>query len=128
MIEGLENVLKNLNREVEKIKEKRMAGMMAAGFMILGRSQRRVPVHIGKLRASGYVRKETENSVVIGYSAKYARAVHENLEMKWRGKPRRDGKGVYWGPAGESKFLEKPFQEGKQEILNTVRMYSLIGG
>lgn len=28
--------------------------------------------------------------------------------MKWRGLPRKSGLGVYWGPAGQAKFLEQP--------------------
>ena len=31
--------------------------------------------------------------------------------MKWRGKPRRSGIGVYWGPNGQAKFLEQPARE-----------------
>jgi hypothetical protein len=71
-------------------------------------------------------------SVVVGYTAAYALAVHENIEMKWRGFPRdrsiraevEDGKklaitghhaskkkGLFWGPAGQAKFLEQPARE-----------------
>lgn len=50
--------------------------------------------------------------VAVGYSTAYALYVHENIEMKWRGLPRRHpAKGVYWGPKGQAKFLEQPFRE-----------------
>lgn len=50
--------------------------------------------------------------VAVGYSTAYALYVHENIEMKWRGLPRRyPAKGVYWGPKGQAKFLEQPFRE-----------------
>lgn len=54
---------------------------------------------------------ESKPSVVVGYNAKYAIYVHENIEMKWKGKKRRSGLGVYWGPTGQAKFLEQPFRE-----------------
>ena len=48
-------------------------------------------------------------SVIVGFTANYALWVHENVEMKWQGLPRRKpAKGVYWGPAGQAKFLEQP--------------------
>lgn len=53
-------------------------------------------------------------SVVVGYTAAYALYVHENIEMKWRGRPRRKPhKGAYWDPPGrgQAKFLEQPARE-----------------
>lgn len=51
-------------------------------------------------------------TVVTGYDTAYAVYVHENIEMKWKGKPRRKpAKGNYWDPKGEAKFLEKPARE-----------------
>lgn len=44
----------------------------------------------------------------VGYSAPYALPLHENVAMKWQGLPRHyPWSGVYWGPAGSAKFLEK---------------------
>lgn len=59
-------------------------------------------------------RISTANKVVVavGYTQSYAIYVHENVEMKLRGKPRRKpAKGVYWGPRGQAKFLEQPARE-----------------
>lgn len=50
-------------------------------------------------------------SVIVGYTAVYALWVHENIEMKWRGQPRKaPHKGHYWDPQGQgqAKFLEQP--------------------
>lgn len=73
-------------------------------------------------------------AVVVGYTASYAMAVHENIEMKWRGLPRSGevryaapgqvttghestGRaGLYWGPAGQAKFLEGPAREMGDEL------------
>lgn len=54
---------------------------------------------------------DMDKSVVVGFTAAYALWVHENVEMKGAGKPRPSGIGVYWGPAGQAKFLEQPARE-----------------
>lgn len=77
------------------------------------------------------------HGVIVGYTASYALAVHENIEMKWRGVPRDPRKravggegpakyhqknpqsrkykpkGKFWDPPnrGQSKFLEQPARE-----------------
>jgi hypothetical protein len=58
---------------------------------------------------------------ITGFTDATAIYVHENLEMKLQGQPRPSGIGVYWGPHGQSKFLETPFREMKDELLDTVR-------
>lgn len=67
---------------------------------------------------------EEHVSVVVGYTAKYAIYVHENIEMKWKGLPRRKpSKGNYWDPAGrgQAKFLEQPARELKREFQRLIR-------
>ena len=123
-LEGLERVLENINREIDKKQKQHAAGLWAAGLLVQGRSQKRVPVEHGPLRASAYTRKEGQTAVVVGYSAAYALAVHENLEQKLKGKPRPSGLGQYWGPSGEPKFLERPFRESKKDILETIASYT----
>lgn len=80
---------------------------------------------------------QSQVAVVVGYNAKYALALHENVEMKWRGLPRdrsvrkdkdkaltvvtgyspAKGKhGVFWGPTGQAKFLEQPARELGPEL------------
>lgn len=124
VLEGLERVLANLNKEIAKKQEKQMAGMMAAGLLIQRRSQKLVPREKGILHASAYTRKDGPAAVVVGYGASYALAVHENLEAKLKGTPRPSGLGVYWGPSGQPKFLEQPFREGKKDILETIASYT----
>jgi len=61
----------------------------------------------------------------VGYTANYALYVHENVEMKLKGQPRRgsDAKGQYWDPQGmgQAKFLEQPAREMASQIANEVR-------
>lgn len=72
---------------------------------------------------------EGKYSVIVGYTAAYAVFVHENIEMKWRGKPRRSGKGSYWDPAGrgQAKFLEAPARTHAKTIAEIVRTALLRG-
>jgi hypothetical protein len=80
---------------------------------------------------AGAVRGNDPHPVVaVGYTAAYALPLHERIEMKWRGLPRdrsvrlggaprtvttghnaSKAKGLFWGPTGEAKFLERPFRE-----------------
>jgi len=89
---------------------------------------------VGKLREmAAKASKESNVSAIVGYTASYAVYVHENVEMKWKGLPRSGevrmlsgaggertvttghakgkGKGFYWGPHGQAKFLEQPMRE-----------------
>lgn len=68
-------------------------------------------------------RADDGTSVIVGYTAAYALFVHENLEMKLRGVPRTNGKGMYWDPQGrgQSKFLEEPARALKDEYGKIVR-------
>lgn len=61
-------------------------------------------------------RRETKRKVLVGFSAPYAAYVHENVEMVLRGLPRPSGRGVYWGPHGQAKFLEEPARTLRAQI------------
>ncbi len=86
--------------------------------------------------------KYKDTSVTVGYTAAYAMAVHENLEMKWKGIPRdprerstKSGKhqqnprprrvnphGLFWDPQGQgqAKFLEAPARYLIPELRNII--------
>lgn len=59
----------------------------------------------------------------VGYTAPYALAVHENVEMKWRGRPRKSGRGSYWDPPGrgQAKYLEGPARRYKKVIMSIIK-------
>lgn len=63
----------------------------------------------------------------VGYTSNYALFVHENIVQKLAGEPRPSGLGVYWGPAGEPKFLEGPAREMADELGKTVSKAVLNG-
>jgi hypothetical protein len=76
---------------------------------------------VGQLRSLGA--KSTDVSVIVGYTAAYALYVHERIEMKLRGLPRKGGKGSYWDPQGraQAKFLEAPARLYQRQIAEVVR-------
>lgn len=121
-LEGLDEVLNRLNHEINGIKNRSFDGLLEAGLKIESASNKRAPRDLGNLVGSSYTRKSQDGSlsVEIGYTASYAAAVHENLEMKLKGSPRAGGRGVYWGPKGESKFLEKTIRENEKAIVEIV--------
>jgi len=71
---------------------------------------------ISALKRQAKIRFSSPNgnheSVIVGYTASYAVYVHENLEMKLKGQPRKGAGhgGNYWDPPnrGQSKYLEEP--------------------
>lgn len=137
-VDGVQRVAANLNRELRGVENRSRAGMWAAGLKVRAEAQRRVPVEFGNLRASAYTRfvegsSRSKPTVEIGFTAKYAIYVHENVEERLRGLPRppRRGRsvgiGVYWGPRGRSKYLESALQDLRGEVLRIVAAYAAVG-
>lgn len=127
-LKGQEKALENLNKEINKIKNRSIKGLLKGALIIERESNKRVPVETGVLRSSSYARKSQDNpnTVVVGYSSSYAIFVHENIEMILKGKPRPSGLGVYWGPKGEAKFLERAIMFKKDDVLNIIRQEAKI--
>jgi hypothetical protein len=96
-------------------------------------------------------KRDGEPIVAVGYTAKYALAVHEDEEMKWKGfsrdprirriemggdaskarpRPRkREPKGKFWDPQGrgQAKFLEGPARRDAHIMRNIVANAILKG-
>jgi hypothetical protein len=118
---GVDNVVRSLNAALNSVKGLSMRGIWKGALIIRRESALRVPVEHGNLRASAFITPMgtaiQQGYVEVGFSAEYAVHVHENLQQKWRGRPRKSGKGVYWGPRGEPKFLENTFDEKRDEVV-----------
>lgn len=137
-VKGLDTLLKNLNKEIQKIEGNTRKGLSKAGLFIKAEAQERAPVDYGVLRNSAFsqispVTFKGYPVVTVGFTAKYAAWVHE-MPMTLKGKPRAhfgktregasfgggSGKGVYW-QGGENKFLEKAVKWNVKEILNIIK-------
>lgn len=126
-VEGLDTVLRNLNREIEGIEGRTIGGLLAGGLIIQGQAQKNVPVEYGNLRASAYTRKAMDDAqaVEVGFTAAYAIYVHENMEQKLKGQPRPSGLGEYWSPGGP-KFLERAVTEKAPNVVKAVQAYAKV--
>lgn len=107
-VQGLEQVMANLDAAVEDIEGRAQAGMNDAGFMIQYEAQKLTPVDTGNLKASAYTNPVVtgEPAVSVGFTASYALAVHEDLQM-----PHDNG---------EAKFLEKAIKRNELRILKAI--------
>jgi len=135
--EGLDAVVKALNAKISEIEGATEKGMREAALRIRRSALPRTPLVTGNLRDSAFVvaRAFTEGggndpdhlvseelAVVrsskvpmasIGYTARYAAAVHENPKA---GKSGRPGASV----VGEWKFLETTVKERSSEVLELI--------
>lgn len=115
-------VIGNMDRARKQLRANLARGLMEAGLKLQGASQRRVPVDTGNLKASAYTRRAPSGAleVEVGYTSAYAVFVHENMEMKLKGQPRRSGsrKGKYWDPQPQAgpKFLQGAMNDNAQAI------------
>ncbi len=89
------------------------SGLRMLGEEIMTESKLIVPVDVGKLRSSGFVRQDSPTSVILGYGTDYALAVHEippptapapDDPPQWR--PGSRTARHHWPT--QWKFLEKP--------------------
>lgn len=125
---GLKNILGNLEVSKQRVGGAVGRGIKKAGLILQAESQKLVPVDFGILKASAFTRANNKASsfktvVEVGYTAAYAIFVHENVEMKGKGLPRKaPHKGFYWDPQGTAtaKFLEKPFKTFGPVLRQTV--------
>ena len=78
---------------------------------------------ISALRAkAAKSRKDSQASVLVGYTAAYALYVHESMEPKHLGEPRPSGLGKFWGPSLYGpKFLEGPARQFRGELAKIAR-------
>jgi hypothetical protein len=99
------NILNVLGLEIKK----RLALSRVAN-LVLEKSDVIIPVDTGNLRGSKYSRiYNNNNSVEVGYTAEYAKKVHENDKAKFK------------KPTAESRFLEKAMNSTRQERLDIIK-------
>lgn len=146
-VTGIKEIEANLSKAIAGIKGKTEEGVFLAAQFIKGEAQELTPVDEGLLRNTAFVARvpdTTEIAFTVGYTAKYAAAVHE-FPMKLKGQPRADfgrtgtrsefgpvqpvsfgggsGKGFYWD-GGENKFLEKAVVRNFSAIVNIITKHA----
>lgn len=142
-IKGMAQVRSNVRKRLTlAIPSHAERAMHIATSIIGGYATLMTPVDTSNLINSQYrIVKNTGTKVVaaIGYTAKYAAAVHE-MSGKLMGQPRANfgvtrtgvafgggtGRGNYWDPSGEPQFLSKAGDENLAEIDNAIRRAMLL--
>lgn len=105
---GLDKVMRNLQKEVNKFAERTQVGMIAAGEFVQAESQDRTPVDKGTLRASArttWAKASDDLSVAVSYSTYYAIYVHERKATH---------------EVGDWKYLERAVTENLERILQII--------
>ena len=114
-LEGSDQVIKNLNKEILRIKKRTIKGVMKAGTLIKNTAVTLTPLDTGNLRGSAYVAPllyRNRPSVEVGFKTEYALYVHENLESHH--------------PVGQAKFLETSIVREQKNALNIIAQEAKI--
>ena len=108
-VTGVNNVLTNLNKAMNKIKEGIEDGVAESAEIIESESKKLTPVDSGALKDSHYTSTGKKGSVIVGETGlteEYAVPVHENLQRNY--------------DTGEAKFLEKGANKSTRKIVRAV--------
>lgn len=128
-VKGTAAAKRGLETQASSTRSGLRAGLWAGGLVVEGEAKKRAPVEYGKLRASGYTSRVSEvnrEKVFVGFSTHYALYVHENLEAKWKGKKRKSGIGVYWGPKGEPRYLYNALASKGDQVKRLAARYMKV--
>lgn len=118
-VKGLDSVLRNLNKEVKKIKRRTRAGMQEVGVFIKGEAMEITPQDKGVLLGSAFYSTDEGAGkgprVRIGYTAHYAPYVHEMpADSNWT------------KPGTGNKFLQKALNNNQHEVLDIIKEAATI--
>jgi len=115
-IEGFDNVVSNLNKQIAKIKGVTMAGLIKSAIVIrrdMDITPPLIPVDVGNLRGSWTVVTMYDQhgpAVLIGFTANYAVFVHENMMA------------VNWNrPGSGPKFFEASIKRNSKKVLKIIQ-------
>jgi len=146
-IDGVNTVIKNLTKVGSNLAKGTARGLTLAGHFLERESRKIVPVQLGNLKASSFTRNVGgsgfRTDIIVGYTAKYAVFVHEDLEAAHgeafnikhaqeiataRGTKAGTAKGGMFrrGKDQQAKFLEKPAREKRGEIIDIIQKNARI--
>lgn len=126
-VKGIERVRSNYKRTVQRIAQPVSEGAVYA-VLSQGRAMAdtMTPIDTSNLINSGYAPQITvargKVTGTVGYTAGYAFAVHE-ASGTLKGQPRPGGRGDYWDPNANPRFLDEGFEQLKSSIPAILRAY-----
>ena len=132
-ISGIDEVLKRLNREIQKIEGRSERGLIKSVIPVMAQSKIETPIDTSNLIGSQYgpntradaIDRTSKGVVVeIGFTGVYAPYVHEMVGANFTG-PRKTAispaRRLGGKPTAKAKFLEDPLKANEKQILNTIR-------
>lgn len=148
-LKGLDKVIKNLKKEINKIEDRSQAGITAAALFIKGEAQKETPMDLGNLVNSAFVTSPDEvdsNPIFRGKQAANMKADHVTETVESRGRVKssrnpvaevgfsavyatavhenpRSGKSGRPGAAtsGSWKFLENALKRNTKKVLDIIK-------
>ena len=118
-LKGINEAIARTAQIVDEITATKVVrALKSATYIIRTESATMTPIEISTLINSQFDTIEANGTRItgkVGYSANYALYVH-NASGKLSGKPRPSGKGTYWSPNGEPKFLTKAAEKTKDLV------------
>lgn len=123
-LSGLQQAIRRTEQIVDNITAvKAVRAIKSAVYIIRTESATMTPIDTSTLINSQYDVIENHGVLItgkVGYSSKYALYVH-NASGKLKGRPRQSGRGEYWSPHAEPKFLTKAAEKTKSLVDSTIR-------
>jgi hypothetical protein len=146
-VKGVDKLIRRLNKVGTRISKNAERGLLNAGHFIMTESLKIVPVQLGDLRGSWFVRKVSRHHIIIGYEGvEYAVYVHEipnpphahgrefNIKHAaeiaaavgtWLGTA--EGGMFKRGEEQQYKYLEHPLRVNLREVVKIVRLEAKKG-
>lgn len=137
-IQGLDTVMSNLNKEIEKIQGASIKGIREAIKLIhddMDKTPPLIPEDTGALKKSWKtqpIRMPGIKGVLFGFFAEYALWVHEMIGADFKSTRKRYGPGEGKGrvytprPGAGAKFFESSIKRNKDKILDIIRQNAKI--
>lgn len=123
-LRGINEAIARTSQIVDEITAvKVVRALKSATYIIRTESASMTPIETSTLINSKFDTIEVNGARVtgkVGYSANYALYVH-NASGKLKGQPRPSGKGAYWGPNAEPKFLTKAAEKTRSLVDSTIK-------
>lgn len=113
-LKGFDKVMRNLNKEIEKIEGASLKGLIRAAVVIrrdMDQTPPMIPIDTGNLRGSWTVEtlRNSPPAIKLGFTSEYAWYVHEMVGANFQ------------RPGAGAKFFEASLKNNRDEILRIVK-------
>ena len=128
-LKGVDQFMRNLNKEIKAIEGRTMKGLIKAAIIIrydMDKTSPMIPVYTNNLRGSWFANPVPRwisglAAIMMGFTANYAAYVHEMIG------PTTTGKKINWNrPGSGPKFFEASLKRNRHKILETIRVEAKI--